>query len=134
MEETKIDTALVMKLQSEVNGIIQWAIEGLERLMDNNYQFTKSDTTQKLLDDYRKQSNNVIWFVEEYCELSIGLSEYSSNLYQKYKRTCLENNMQPISQTKFNRSLEMEYGRSVIKTEDSSKRVLFKGIKTLKKF
>ena len=90
----------------------------------------KSVTTQKLLNDYRKQSNNVIWFVEEYCELSIEASEYSSSLYQYYKKTCIENNMQPISQTKFNRSLEMEYGRNVIKTEDTNKRVIFKGITT----
>jgi len=129
VEETKIDTALLSKLQNEVDGTIQWAIKGLLRLKDNNYQFTKSDTTQKLLNEYRKQGNNVIWFVEEHCELSVDASEYSSKLYQHYKRTCLENNMQPISQTKFNRSLEMEYGRNVIKTEDSNKRVIFKGIR-----
>lgn len=133
VEETKIDTALLTKLQSEINGIIQWAVEGLLRLMSNNYQFTKSDTTQKLLNEYRKQSNNVIWFVDEYCELSLESSEYSKNLYQYYKKTCLENNMQPISQTKFNRSLEMEYGQNVIKMEDSNKRVIFKGIKVRNK-
>ncbi|MFJ8513817.1 phage/plasmid primase, P4 family [Lysinibacillus xylanilyticus] len=133
VEESKIDTGLLNKLQNEVDGIVQWALEGLIRLTDNNYQFTKSDTTQNLLNEYRKQSNNVIWFVEEYCELSVEALEYSINLYQQYKRTCLENNMQPISQTKFNRSLEMEYGRNVIKTEDSNKRVIFKGIRTRKK-
>ncbi|WP_191559388.1 phage/plasmid primase, P4 family [Metabacillus idriensis] len=133
VEESRIDTALQSKLQNEVNGIIQWAIEGLLRLIDNNYQFTKSDTTQSLLNEYRKQSNNVIWFVEDHCELSVDESEYSIVLYQHYKRTCLENNMQPISQTKFNRSLEMEYGRNVIKTEDSNKRVVFKGIRTRNK-
>lgn len=133
VEESRIDTALQSKLQNEVDGIIQWAIEGLLRLIDNNYQFTKSDTTQNLLNEYRKQSNNVIWFVEEYCELSVDASEYSSILYQHYKKTCLENNMQPISQTKFNRSLEMEYGRNVIRTEDSNKRVVFKGIRTRNK-
>ncbi|MDM5250085.1 phage/plasmid primase, P4 family [Lysinibacillus sp. G4S2] len=133
VEESKIDTALLSKLQNEIDGIVQWALEGLIRLMDNNYQFTKSDTTQNLLNEYRKQSNNVIWFVEEYCELLVEASEYSINLYQRYKRTCIENNMQPISQTKFNKSLEIEYGRNVIKTEDSNKRVIFKGIRTRKK-
>lgn len=130
VEESKIDTALLTKLQNEVDGIIQWALEGLLRLINNNYQFTKSDTTQSVLNEYRKQSNNVIWFVEEHCDLAVDVSEYSINLYQHYKRTCLENNMQSISQTKFNRSLEMEYGRNVIKTEDSIKRVIFKGIRT----
>lgn len=129
VEESKIDTKLLTKLQNEVDGIIQWAIQGLQRLTANGYQFTKSDTTQKLLNDYRKQSNNVIWFVEDYCILSTDASEFSKNLYQNYKRTCLENNMQPISQMKFNRSIEMEYGRNVIRTEDSNRRVIFKGIR-----
>lgn len=133
VEESKIDTALLSKLHSEVDGIVQWALEGLLRLMANNYQFTKSDTTQNHLAEYRKQSNNVIWFVEEYCELSVEASELSINLYQQYKRTCIENNMQPISQTKFNKSLEMEYGRNVMKTEDSNKRVVFKGIRAREK-
>ncbi|MGG1289839.1 phage/plasmid primase, P4 family [Bacillus smithii] len=131
--ESKIDTDLLTKLKEEVDGIVQWALQGLLRLIANNFQFTKSETTEKLLCEYRKQSNNVIWYVEEHCELSTDAFEYSRNLYQHYKRTCLENNMQPISQTKFNKSIEMEYGRKVIKAEDSSKRIIFKGIKISKK-
>ncbi|GGA43211.1 phage/plasmid primase, P4 family [Psychrobacillus lasiicapitis] len=133
VDETKIDTKLLNKLEDEVDGIIQWAIIGLERLMNNNFQFSKSETTEGLLFEYKKQSNNVIWYVSEYCELEVDATEYSQNLYQHYKKTCQENNMQSISQAKFNKSLVMEYGRSVIKNEDSSKRIIFKGIRINKK-
>lgn len=133
VEESKIDTKLLNKLENEIDGIIQWALKGLFRLIDNNYQFTKSDTTQKLLNEYRKQSNNVIWFVEEYCQIATDVFEYSQNLYQHYKRKCLQNNMQSISQMRFNKSIEMEYGRNVLRTEDSNKRVIFKGIRINKK-
>lgn len=129
VEESKIDTALHSKLQNETDGIVRWALVGLKRLMANNYQFTKSETTEKLLFEYKKQSNNVIWYVSEFCELKVDSVEYSQNLYQNYKKTCLESNMQPISQTKFNKSLEMEYKRNLLKTEDSSKRIIFKGIR-----
>ncbi|MFJ7848148.1 phage/plasmid primase, P4 family [Peribacillus sp. NPDC097224] len=133
VEVSKIDIALQAKLQNETDGIVRWSLEGLERLIANNYQFTKSDTTENLLSDYKKQSNNVIWYVSEFCELKVDGIEYSQNLYQHYKKTCLENNMQPISQTKFNKSLEMEYKRNILKTEDSSKRIIFKGIRIRKK-
>lgn len=133
VEESKIDTALQIKLQNETDGIVRWALDGLARLIANNYQFTKSETTENLLFEYKKQSNNVIWYVSEFCELKVDSFEYSKNLYQHYKKTCLENNMQPISQTKFNKSLEMEYKRNVLKTEDTSKRIIFKGITIGKK-
>ncbi|OLN23943.1 hypothetical protein BTO30_00490 [Domibacillus antri] len=124
----EIDTGLQAKLQNEVDGIVQWAITGLKRLTANNYQFTKSSTTQNLLFEYKKQSNNVIWFVTEHCELNVNGQEHSQNLYNHYKKMCLENNMQAISQTKFNKALLSEYGRQILKTEDSHKRVVFKGI------
>ncbi|WP_301110032.1 phage/plasmid primase, P4 family [Sporosarcina sp.] len=126
--EANIDTSLQLKLQKEVDGIIQWGLRGLERLRSNNYQFTKSDTTEELLFEYKKQSNNVIWFVTEQCELNVTGQERSQDLYNHYKKKCLENNMQSISQMKFNKSLLMEYGQRIQKSEDPNKRVLFKGI------
>lgn len=127
--ESEIDPFLLSKLQGEVEGIILWALEGLERLIKNKFQFTKSDTTQKLLDEYRKESNNVIWFIEEYCELIPGEKEYSQSLYQFYKDKCEENGKQPISQMKFNKSIENEYKGKIIRQEDpSNRRIIYKGI------
>ena len=90
----------------------------------------KSESNKALLADYRKQSNNVIWFVEEHCELIPEQFEYSRQLYQYYKQMCLENGLQPISQTKFNKSLQNDYPKQLLRTEESnSKRIIFKGIK-----
>lgn len=128
--ETEIDPFLLQKFQDELDGIIQWALEGLHRLIKNKFQFTKSQSNKALLADYRKQSNNVIWFVEEHCELIPEQFEYSRQLYQHYKQMCLENGLQPISQTKFNKSLENDYPKQLLRTEESnSKRVIFKGIR-----
>ncbi|MBD8032929.1 phage/plasmid primase, P4 family [Solibacillus merdavium] len=127
--ESEIDPFLLSKLQSEVEGIILWALEGLERLIKNKFQFTKSESTKKLLDEYRKESNNVIWFIEEYCEFIPGEKEYSQSLYQAYKRKCEENGKQPISQMKFNKSIENEYKGKIIRQEDpSNRRIIYKGI------
>lgn len=128
--ENQIDPFLLQKFQQEQDGIVQWALQGLYRLMANNFQFTKSESNKTLLAEYRKQSNNVIWFVEEHCELIPNEIEYSIVLYQHYKRMCLENGLQPISQTKFNKSLVNDYPKQLLRTEESkTKRVIFKGIK-----
>ncbi|WP_430789104.1 phage/plasmid primase, P4 family [Virgibacillus flavescens] len=125
--ENQIDPDLYEKLIAERNGIVLWALEGLHRLIDNNYQFSKSESSNKLLHQYRKESNNVIWFVEEYCILDLEAKIKSQELYKIYKNKCLENNKQPISKIKFNQSLEKEYP-TIIRYEDISRAVSYKGI------
>ncbi|MBG9757447.1 hypothetical protein ABD89_18475 [Lysinibacillus sphaericus] len=70
-----------------------------------------------------------MWFVEDFCGFSTDNSIYSREIYQYYKKVCIENNMQPISQTKFNKALETEYKTQIIRTLDNDKRVIYKGIK-----
>ena len=41
------------KMKAEVEGILLWAFEGLQRLAANNFKFTESDRTKKT----GKQSN-----------------------------------------------------------------------------
>lgn len=73
-----------------MEGIFQWELEGIFRLIENNFQFTNSDSNDNLLAEYRKQSNNVVWFVEEHCELIPETFEYSRQLYQHYKQMILK--------------------------------------------
>ncbi|MFB5165975.1 phage/plasmid primase, P4 family, partial [Parageobacillus toebii] len=127
IEQDKVDPHLFEKLIEEVDGIVQWALIGLHRLMENNFQFSHSDSSERLLQHYRKESNNVIWFVEEYCVLDLNATIRGKDLYQFYKNKCLENNKQPISKIKFFQSLEAEY-RTITRYEDASRSVAYRGI------
>ncbi|HLR65532.1 MAG TPA: phage/plasmid primase, P4 family [Virgibacillus sp.] len=59
------DKDLPKKLNAELEGILSWALEGLKRLIENNYNFTVSSTMQNAKDKYFGVGNPVEKFVEE---------------------------------------------------------------------
>lgn len=61
----KQDKDLPKKLHAELEGILTWALEGLKRLIKNDYQFTVSQTMKKAKDQYFGVGNPVERFVKE---------------------------------------------------------------------
>lgn len=106
IEKSKIDKALKYKFQREKEGILNWALEGLKRLYENNFEFSENELTDGVKKEYKRENNNVISFVEECCELD-GLFSYSRiELYEAYKEFCVEAGLKALSQIKFNKELE----------------------------
>ena len=73
------------ELKVEVDGIAQWALEGLERLIQNNYQFTVGKATVKLQDKYKKEQDPVKVFFEENLDYSQGNKIARKQLLEAYK-------------------------------------------------
>ena len=65
IEKNKIDKALKYKFQREKEGIFNWALEGLKRLYENNFEFSENELTDGVKKEYKRENNNVISFVEE---------------------------------------------------------------------
>ena len=59
------DKDLSKKLTAELQGILNWTIAGLKRLMGNNFQFTKSGAMDKAKESYFGVGNPVERFVKE---------------------------------------------------------------------
>lgn len=59
------DKDLPKKLTDELEGILLWALEGLNRLLKNNYNFTVSSAMQSEKDKYFGVGNPVARFIEE---------------------------------------------------------------------
>ena len=59
------DASLDEKLAAEIPGIVMWALEGLHRLIDNGYRFTKSKSSELSKEAYHKAMDNVYRFVTE---------------------------------------------------------------------
>lgn len=59
------DKNLLNKLLVELEGILIFALEGLQRLRTNNYVFTESAAVQESVEDYRRDQNPLIEFAEE---------------------------------------------------------------------
>jgi P4 family phage/plasmid primase-like protien len=117
------DKRLIFKLKSELPGIINWALEGLERLIENNYRFTE-DREKK--DEYKEYSNNVLQFVKEHCEWDLEAEEGSSDIYNLYKFFCKENGYIKFSQKNFISEL-LATGKCALRR--TSKQRLIKGLK-----
>ncbi len=70
-EKQARDRDLIMKeLRGEMEGIVYWAVQGLERLVKNNFKFTRSQSTEEAWKFYERRSNPVACFIEEAVEFT----------------------------------------------------------------
>lgn len=99
------DPNLLEKLRNEADGIFLFALEGLRRLISNNYKFSVTERNNRELDQYREESDNVLSFVGECCELGEGFDYGSTELYNAYKGFCDDSGVKPYSQKNFVKQL-----------------------------
>ena len=126
IEKSKIDKALKYKFQREKEGILNWALEGLKRLYENNFEFSENELTDGVKKEYKRENNNVISFVEECCEIDSLFSCSRIEIYEAYKEFCVEAGLKALSQIKFNKELE---GNVNITRSRSGKLRLWNGVR-----
>ena len=93
------DPFLIEKLRSEADEIFLWCLEGLQRLLRNNYKFIVSEKSKRNLKEAMEESNNIIAFMESdgYIRLEKGTMATSRSLYAAYCRWCEDNMEKPMS-------------------------------------
>lgn len=87
--------------KEESSGILNWMIDGYKRLKSQSWQFTQSEQVDSLLDEYRKDNNNVLNFVDEACEISKDQYMTNANSYKRYQEWCKESGVQPVKKKNF---------------------------------
>ncbi len=89
----KIDHASAIKwfehtheFKTELSGIFNWALEGYKTLLEQGTGcfLPKPTNCEKWAHDYRILSNQVMLFVEEYCELDPDAITYNAEIYYFY--------------------------------------------------
>ena len=93
------DPFLVDKLLREKEGILLWCLEGLHRLIRNNYQFSISGKARENMETVKRSSNNVIEFLqsEGYIRFKADSEASSKAIYEAYTRWCDDNAQKPMS-------------------------------------
>jgi len=101
-------------VSSEIEIVLAWAIEGLKRLIDNKFKFTKSKVIENKLMEYRFQNDNFSKFIDLYCVIDNRLTNNgyktldksekyfipNSELNNVYKLYCNDNNEKLIGKIK----------------------------------
>lgn len=128
VQKKERDPNLREKLAVERDGILMWALIGLKRLIANSYEFTETERTRAELQRYRVESNSVLSFVEEYCELLDDGEAVRDDLFSRYKEYCNNAGMKHLSQTNFNKEIETNHQGIKRGRDRLSKRRIWKGI------
>ncbi|MCV7176763.1 DNA primase family protein [Mycolicibacterium sphagni] len=100
----KEDRGLDARIATELPGILNWALEGLDRL-DTKGRFTvpkSSGAATTMLMDLASPTSA---FVRDCCTLGHGVSVERDRLYTAWKRWCDDNGHEPGSQATFGRNL-----------------------------
>ncbi len=99
--EEKRDVNLLDKLRQEADGIFLFALEGLKRLLNNNFIFSETTSNREELQRYREDSDSVLSFLKDCCKADPSASTGSMELFNAYKTYCEESMMKPCALRKF---------------------------------
>ena len=97
------DPFLSEKLIAEKEGIFLWMLEGLKRLIENNYKFTISEKAKENMTEAVSDGNNIVEFMasEGYFCFKADYEVSNKDLYAMYMLWCEDNSLKPLSERSF---------------------------------
>ena len=97
------DPFLAEKMCAEVESIFLWALDGLRRLIANDYRFTISEKAQENMKAAVADGNNAIEFMQStgYIAFEPSAAASSKDLYAAYKLWCDDNAYNALSMKSF---------------------------------
>ena len=93
------DPFIAEKMCAEAEGIFLWCLEGLRRLISNDYRFTLSERARENMAEAVSDGNNAVDFMrsEGYIRLKADAEASSRDVYAVYKLWCEDNVLHPLS-------------------------------------
>jgi len=105
-----VDRNLDEKLEKELPGILNWALEGLRDLQEHG-SFATEGASEEMLEIYRAESNPARMFLEEYCEYEHtyfpGVA--AEQVYKAYSGWCRDNGYQKMSSRTFGKEVRRAF-------------------------
>lgn len=91
-------------INNEMHLLFIFALQGLKRLKNNNYEFTECDEVKEAIEENRKEIDSVYAFNVARSDGDTRTENISGkNLYNIYKMWCEDNEKNPVNQTTFGR-------------------------------
>jgi putative DNA primase/helicase len=101
----KEDHDLETKLSPELPGILNWALDGLQRLAKNEGRFTRVPAADDAVTLMRDLASPVAAFVRQRCEVGGNKRVAIDTLYGSFKTWCEDNGHSKITKQTFGRDL-----------------------------
>jgi len=103
------DLQMGKKLQGETerSAILNWLIEGADRLIRNNWEIELSEEQIKIRNRMVKATKGVELFVREHIERDFGDRVLTSDAYAAYSKLVEEEGFEPLSEAKFAKDLSV---------------------------
>lgn len=80
-----IDTELPHKLQTELSGILNWILEGLSRLRENNWKLNTPSIVDKATAAYRDDMDLYLQFINDVCVIDTDTKTSLKELHGAYR-------------------------------------------------
>ncbi|MFH1326670.1 MAG: phage/plasmid primase, P4 family [archaeon] len=90
--------------EDELSGFLNWSIEGLKRLLEND-EFTLNKSTEEIREIYIRQSDSVMSFILDCVVESKGKGDYiiKADLYESYVSYCRKEGYEILADNAFHR-------------------------------
>ena len=133
--EKERDASILNKMLEELPAIANWAIEGLHRLRDNNYNFSEVAAGQEVIANYRKNSDTVYSFLmdEGYIITKNPADKVSKKeLLTAYNKYCLDNGRPAVGVRQFGERIKKLTGldEQIAKDKNRKSYRVLQGIKS----
>jgi P4 family phage/plasmid primase-like protien len=102
------DKQLVPKLQAELSGILNWALEGRKRLLIQK-AFTSPKVCEDAQADYKIESNPANVFLTQQCMVAPGRSIETVVAYTRYREWAIAGGYKPLDIAQFGKELKRVY-------------------------
>jgi len=103
----KDDPYIAEKMCAEAEGIFRWALEGLHRLIGNDFHITQSERTKANVEAAMREGNNILGFMESEGYFLFKADDWitSKDFYSLYVIWCDDNSEKPMSPRTFSNFL-----------------------------
>lgn len=88
------DTRLLEKMLDERDYIVSAAVDLAVKLRCNDYKFTVTANSQRLLDEYARESRILGEFIENMCVVEEGARVYKSDFFEAFKKYVIDNGLE----------------------------------------
>lgn len=96
--ENERQNNLLELMQKEKPAIMNWAVIGLHRLIDNGFRFTECEASKRVMEEYRRSSDTVYDYIAERYEMTGNISDRvkRADFEIGYTAWCVENERTPL--------------------------------------